>query len=117
LIYIVIFILLIAIIAGPNLWIKHVLQKYSKHLDAMPGTGGELAQHLIERYELQGVEVEKTEPGTDHYSPDEKRVRLSPNIFDGKSLTAVAVAAHEVGHAIHRFGPAIIAISRIKITI
>jgi len=100
LIYIVIFILLIAIIAGPNLWIKHVLQKYSKHLDAMPGTGGELAQHLIERYELQGVEVEKTEPGTDHYSPDEKRVRLSPNIFDGKSLTAVAVAAHEVGHAI-----------------
>lgn len=98
--YIVVFILLIAIIAGPNLWVKHVLHKYSNPLEAMPGTGGELAQHLIEKFELEGVEVEKTEPGNDHYSPGEKRVRLSPNVFEGKSLTAVAEAAHEVGHAI-----------------
>jgi len=37
---------------------------------------------------------------TDHYDPAAKTVRLSPNNFSGKSLTAIAVAAHEVGHAL-----------------
>jgi len=92
--------LLLALIAGPNLWVKHVLKKYSNDLDQAPGTGGELARHLIDRFGLSGVGVEKTEEGQDHYSPAESRVRLSPSVYDGKSLTAIAVAAHEVGHAI-----------------
>ncbi len=66
----------------------------------MPGTGGELAQHLVERFQLEGVKVEKGEPDKDHYNPAEKIVSLSPWVFEGKSITAVAVAAHEVGHAI-----------------
>ena len=66
----------------------------------MPGTGGELAEHLITRFELDGVEVEQAAEGVDHYDPVAKKVRLSPSNFDGKSITAVAVAAHEVGHAI-----------------
>jgi len=45
------------------------------------------------------VTVEKTESG-DHYDPTDKVVRLSDDKFDGKSLTAITVAAHEVGHAI-----------------
>ena len=92
-------ILLLAVVFGPQYWVKHVLKKYSQNQDHFPGTGGELAQHLIERYELQGVKVEKTKIG-DHYDPTDKVVRLSPDYYDGKSLTAIAVAAHEVGHAI-----------------
>ena len=65
----------------------------------MRGTGGELARHLVQRFELTGVVVEETEHG-DHYDPAAKAVRLSSANFNGKSLTAIAVAAHEVGHAI-----------------
>lgn len=95
--------LLAALIAiavyAPSLWVKHVMRKYSTELPSLPGTGGELAQHLIDRFSLQEIEVEATDLG-DHFSPGERRVRLSQNNFEGKSLTAVAVAAHEVGHAI-----------------
>lgn len=65
----------------------------------MPGTGGELARHLVRKFNLNDVTVEVTEQG-DHYDPITRAVRLSKENYDGKSLTAVAVAAHEVGHAI-----------------
>jgi Zn-dependent membrane protease YugP len=44
--------------------------------------------------------VEKTQQGADHYDPERRAVCLGPDNYDHKSLTAVAVAAHEVGHAI-----------------
>ena len=88
-----------AVIFGPSLWVKLVMSKYSSEKPEMPGTGGELANHLIERFSLKDVEVEITELG-DHYDPIEKKVRLSREHYESKSLTAVAIAAHEVGHAI-----------------
>ena len=45
------------------------------------------------------MDVEVTELG-DHYDPIEKKVRLSREHYESKSLTAIAIAAHEVGHAI-----------------
>jgi len=92
--------LLIIAVFAPQWWVKFVLSKYSEQLDGMPGTGGELARHLLDKFELTGVSLEQTKEGTDHYDPESNTVRLSPSYFDGKSLTAVAVAAHEVGHAI-----------------
>jgi Zn-dependent membrane protease YugP len=97
-------ILIIALIYGPQYWVSHVLKKYSLEQEHFPGTGGELAQHLVERFQLPDVKVEKTETG-DHYDPTDKTVRLKPDKFDGKSLTAITVAAHEVGHAVqHAMG-------------
>ncbi len=93
-------ILFLVLILGPQWWVKHVLSKYSRALDGMPGTGGELAAHLLDRFELDQVKVEAAEEGADHYDPQQNVVRLSPSHLTGKSLTAVAVAAHEVGHAI-----------------
>ena len=88
-----------AVIFGPYLWVKLVMSKYSSEKPEMRGTGGELANHLIERFSLKDVEVEITELG-DHYDPIEKKVRLLREHYESKSLTAVAIAAHEVGHAI-----------------
>ena len=48
---------------------------------------------------MKHIKVETTEKG-DHYDPETKTVRLTPDNFSGKSLTAVTVAAHEIGHAI-----------------
>ena len=91
--------IVIALIFGPSLWVKFVMRKYSSEKPEMPGTGGELAKHLIERFSLNDVKVEVTELG-DHYDPIEKKVRLSKENYESKSLTAIAIAAHEVGHAI-----------------
>ncbi len=97
--YLIALILLIALIFGPQWWASYTFHRYSKPRQDIPGSGGELAQHLIKRLKLGAVTVESTDKG-DHYDPEARVVRLSPENFDGRSLTAVAVAAHEVGHAI-----------------
>ena len=97
--YLVLMITIIALVLGPAYWVKHTLAKYSHPEDRYPGTGGELARILLDWANLQAVKVEVTEQG-DHYDPIEKAVRLTADKFNGKSLTAITVAAHEVGHAI-----------------
>lgn len=87
------------VLVGPQLWTRRVFAKHSAPRPDYPGTGGELARHLLNRFDLQHITVEPTETG-DHYDPVTKAVRLTPAIFDGKSLTAITIAAHEVGHAI-----------------
>ncbi|BCD95888.1 zinc metallopeptidase [Marinagarivorans cellulosilyticus] len=99
-IYFILTILILVCSFAPQLWVKFTLRKYSHTLPGMPGTGGELAKHLLTRFELIDTKVEKTEEGHDHFDPQDNAVRLSPSLYDGKSLTAIAVAAHEVGHAI-----------------
>ena len=91
--------IVLAIIFGPSLWVKFVMSKYSSENPEIPGTGGELAKHLIKKLSLKDVTVEITELG-DHYDPIEKKVRLLREHYESKSLTAIAIAAHEVGHAI-----------------
>lgn len=97
--YLIIVIIIVALIIGPSYWVKHTLKKYSYPEDRYPGTGAELARILLDWAKLQSVKVEVTDTG-DHYDPIDKVVRLTPDKFNGKSLTAITVAAHEVGHAI-----------------
>lgn len=91
--------LLLALTLLPALWAKAVLRRYAGARQDYPGSGGELARHLLDRHGLHQVAVETTAQG-DHYDPQAKTVRLAPAHFDGRSLTAVTVAAHEVGHAL-----------------
>jgi uncharacterized protein len=87
------------VVFGPQLWTRRVFAQHSMPRPDYPGTGAELARHLLDRLDMQHIKVEMTEQG-DHYDPETKAVRLTPDKFDGKSLTAITVAAHEVGHAI-----------------
>ena len=89
----------VAIIFGPQLWARYTFARHHQPREDFPGTGGELAQHLIDRHALADVQLETTAQG-DHYDPITKTVRLTPGYFNGKSLTSIAIAAHEVGHAI-----------------
>ena len=111
-IYAVLGVILLLAVYGPQWWVQRVMRHYSQDLAEIPGTGGQLADHLVQRYQLENVKVEETDPMRDHYDPRDKVVRLSPDNYHGKSLTAIAVAAHEVGHAIqfHRQEP----ISRLR---
>lgn len=98
--FIIILLIVIAILFGPQWWAQYTFRRYAKPLKRLQGTGAELARHLLDRFEMPHVKVEKSEENADHYDPNDQAVRLSPNNFDNKSLTAIAVAAHEVGHAI-----------------
>jgi Zn-dependent membrane protease YugP len=97
-VWIIILSAIIALSVVPAVWVRAVMARHATDRADIPGTGGELARHLLDGMKLGHVKVEQTKLG-DHYDPLEKAVRLSPGVFNGRSVTAVAVAAHEVGHA------------------
>lgn len=106
-IYVLAFILILFLFFFPGWWVKRVIKTHSVPRNELPGTGGELAQHLIDKFKLP-VGLEPVESG-DHYDPEANMVRLSNEFYTGKSLAAVAVAAHEVGHALqHHRGEALL---------
>lgn len=90
--------LFLALAFLPSLWVKSVINRHSDDRPDFPGTGGDFARHLLDEMKLRNVAVEETDMG-DHYDPDAKAVRLTPQNYRGRSLSAVVIAAHEVGHA------------------
>jgi Zn-dependent membrane protease YugP len=99
---VILLILILLVIYGPQVWAQTIFKRYSKCQKHIPGSGAELARHLLKRYKIDNVVVEQTDKG-DHYDPSDKAVRLSEKNYNDNSLTAIAVAAHEVGHAVQDF--------------
>lgn len=98
--YLLFLILLLVFILGPQWWVQRVIARYNrKPEENFPGTGAELARHLLNRYQLKQVKVEIDDRG-DHYDPAGPAVRLTSDKYHGKTLTAITVAAHEVSHAL-----------------
>jgi Zn-dependent membrane protease YugP len=64
-------------------------------------SGAEAAEAVLRAAGLRGVRIERHEGFlSDHYDPMAKALRLSPQVYDGQSVSSIAVAAHEAGHAI-----------------
>ncbi len=98
-VYLLIIVAVVAMVYLPQFWVQRVMARYHRAPESnFPGTGGEFARHLLARLGLDGVDVERTDVG-DHYDPKARCVRLTPDKFDGKTLTSITVAAHECGHA------------------
>lgn len=81
--------------------VQSTFNKYQKINAASGRTGAQVAREILDRSNLYDVPVELT-PGTlsDHYDPRSRVLRLSPEVYHGRSLAAYGVAAHETGHAI-----------------
>lgn len=64
-------------------------------------SGKEIAEKMLRDHGIYDVQVTST-PGflSDHYNPDNKTVNLSPDVYEGRSISSAAVAAHECGHAV-----------------
>lgn len=76
-------------------------RKYKKIKVAKDITGAEVARQILKSNGLDNVYVVETKGQlTDHYDPTQKVVRLSTDIYNGRSIAAVSVAAHECGHAV-----------------
>jgi Zn-dependent membrane protease YugP len=91
-------ILLVIVLIGPHLWAKRVLNRHNQR-EYFSGNGVDLATVVLERLNISDVTVELTDTA-DHYDPSEKAIRLSRERCGRNTLTAVVVAAHEIGHAI-----------------
>jgi len=92
--YLLLILAILVLLYGPQWWVRYVLDRYNRaQEDNFPGTGGELARHLLDRLHLDRLQV-------DHYDPLSKTVRLTEDKFNGRTLTAITVAAHECGHAL-----------------
>ncbi len=94
----IVIVLIMALAYLPGLWVRGVIQRHAVERHDFAGTGGELARHILDEMKLHHVKVEETDKG-DHYDPIEKAVRLSADHMRKRSLSAVVIAAHEVGHA------------------
>ena len=96
----IVLLLLLLLILGPQWWATHTFRRYGEVSPHIPGNGATLARHLLDRFGMNDVQVEKGKKGGDHYDPARRVVSLGEDNYNNKSLTAIAVAAHEVGHAI-----------------
>ncbi len=81
--------------------LKSKFKKYAQVGMANGLSGKEIAEKMLADNGITDVKVIST-PGflSDHYNPSNKTVNLSPDVHDGRSVSAAAVAAHEVGHAV-----------------
>ncbi|MGG3642525.1 zinc metallopeptidase [Bacillus gobiensis] len=81
--------------------VKSNFERYSKVEASGHKTGAEVARHILDTNGLHNVPVEPVRGTlTDHYDPTKRVVRLSEQVYYGRSISSISVASHEVGHAI-----------------
>lgn len=82
-------------------YVRSMYTKWGKIPTSTRITGEEATRRLIRTANLQGVQIQQI-PGrmTDHYDPRKKVLSLSPAVYQGSSIASVAIAAHELGHAV-----------------
>ena len=89
--------------------LKSKFTKYSKIGLANGLSGREIAEKMLKENGIYDVKVTSVEGFlSDHYNPVNKTVNLSPDVYNGTSVSAAAVAAHECGHAVQhatKYGP------------
>ena len=101
------------IFVGISMLVSMVLKSKFKKYAQVPLSNGlsgkEVAEKMLRENGIYDVQVIST-PGflSDHYDPTKKTVNLSPDVYEGRSISAAAVAAHECGHAVQHataYGP------------
>ncbi len=86
---------------GAQILVSTRYNKYKTIANSKGMTGSEAAREILDKNGLQDIYVVKTNGVlSDHYDPKRKVIRLSNDIYEGQSIASIAVAAHEVGHAI-----------------
>jgi uncharacterized protein len=99
--------MLLSIIA--QIWVKSSFSRFSQVGVATGLSGADAAKRIVDRSGI-GVRVERIDGFlSDHYDPREKVLRLSSDVYNGRSIASIGVAAHEAGHALqHASGYALL---------
>lgn len=81
--------------------VKRKFKKYSEIRTEGGLTGREVAERMLADHDIRNVQVNMVQGTlTDHYNPANRTLNLSPAVYNGTSVAAAAVAAHECGHAV-----------------
>ena len=81
--------------------LKSKFKKYSKIPTSSGFSGKEIAQKMLDDHNINDVRIISVAGKlTDHYNPQDKTINLSSDVYNGRHVSAAAVAAHECGHAI-----------------
>ena len=81
--------------------VKSTFSKYAQVGTRRGMTGAEVAAAILRTEGIHDVRIEPSQGFlSDHYSPHEKALRLSPDVYQGRTIAAAGVAAHQVGHAV-----------------
>ena len=81
--------------------VKSAISKYSNVRNSRNLTGKEMAEKILAQNGIYDVKVERLSSNDgDHYDPRSKMIRLSSQVYEGSSVSAVGIAAHEAGHAV-----------------
>ena len=97
--YVLLIIVTLAIGGAATFYVNSRLKHY-RNVPASNGlTGAEAARRMLSYYGIAGVAVHRGGPGQDFFDPRTNSITLSPDSYDGRSVTALATACHETGHA------------------
>ena len=96
---IVFLIIFLILSTAPVIWLNYVFHKNDQILINMPFTGLEFGKIILKDYGLTEVKIEKS-LSVDHYDLLEKKVKVTQERLSKKSLTAISIVCHEIGHAI-----------------
>ena len=81
--------------------LKSKFKKYSKIPTSSGMSGKEIAQKMLDDHNINDVRIISVAGKlTDHYNPQDRTINLSADVYNGRHVSAAAVAAHECGHAI-----------------
>lgn len=84
-------------------WMTRTYAKWGRVANRLGADGKSVARHILDTNGLQHVTLERSKGQlSDHYIPSRELIRLSPSVSDEPSVASIAVAAHEVGHALQK---------------
>lgn len=97
--YICLIVVTLVIGFGAQGYVRKQISKYSNVPSALGVTGAEMAQRMLAANGVSGVQIRRGGPDQNHFDPRDNSITLDPEAYSGRSITAVATACHEVGHA------------------
>jgi len=97
--YLMLVVVTLIIGLGAQWYVNHKLKVYNRVANSTGLTGAEAARQMLAYYGITNVQVFRGGPGQDFFDPRSNSVTLSPASYEGRSITAMATACHEVGHA------------------
>ncbi len=97
--YLLLVVVTLAIGLGSQAYVRQQLNKYSRVASGSGMTGAQVAQQMLAYYGIHNVPVRAGATGEDYFDPRTNSITLSPEAYGVSTVTAIATACHEVGHA------------------
>ena len=97
--YLLLIVVTLVIGLGATAHVNSQLKKFSRVPSVSGMTGAQIAQAMLRANGVTNVPIVMGRPDQNHFDPRTNSITLDPNAYNGRSITSIATACHEVGHA------------------